>query len=548
MEYKEYVYVIDKNDMPCNPITHGKARYLLNNNMAVIKNHDPFVIKRTDDYLRGFEVDNHYVLKIDMGYKHIGFSITSEYDEVICGQVELLEGMSKRLAERARYRRGRRNRLRHRRNKNIDIKTIKNPNYKNGNEDGWFAPSIRHKMDTHTRLVDKLRAWIPIDRIELEVSNFDIQQMKADLKDYEMHGTDYQNGEMKGYDNVKLYIKERDKYTCQCCKKKTTSGEVHHIIPRSWGGSNRPGNLIYLCVECHSKCHRNNNDNDLFRDIQEKRVDGDFKEATFMNAVRWAIYDALGEHFDVDAYFGYETNRNRNAANLPKFHHNDAVCINSFNNTSLSKSLYIIKQSRCNNRSMKDFFDAKYIDSRTGKVASGNDLKKIHKEGRLKRSTRKEDINNLRVFRQEKVKSGNERNSCHSYCLKPGDLIRIIKDNKIIEVNTMQKRNNGFIIVCDNPDEDATSEQLTFSIKSDEYEKLKTTGKCNRIEIVRTRRGLIWYRYDRVEFEEKHVDQYHIKEVDAAEKAARSKEIKARKEQKKKEKDALRESNETALS
>ena len=543
MEYKDYVFVVDHNGNPCNPIENGKARYLLSKNYATIINHEPFVIQRNDEYEREFEDDKKFVLKIDMGYKHIGFSVTNEFDEVICGSVSLLEGMSQRLSERSRYRRDRRNRLRYRRNKNIDVKTVNNPNYKNGNEDGWFAPSIRHKMDTHERLVDKLTSWIPVDHIELEVANFDIQQMKADLKNYEMQGKDYQNGEMKGYDNVKLYIKERDKYTCQNCKVCITDGDVHHIIPKSWGGSNRPGNLIYLCKSCHDKCHMNNNDNDLFRSLQRKKIDDSYKEATFMNTVRWAIYDSLGEKLDVESYFGYETNRNRNRAELPKFHHNDAVCINTFTNTSLAKSLFLVEQIKCNDRSMKDFSDAKYIDRRTGKVETGSTLKKIRKPNSSKRSTRKEDIENLRVFRAEKIKSGSERHFCHSYCLKHGDLIKVYKTNRICEVMTVQtdkktNKNTGEIsttyrIRYKNPDMDSHSEMLSISISPDEYERLKTTGKCSRFEIVRTRRGMIWRTVDRQAYEKKYGDQYQIDRINKEEKAAKKEMRKLSKEQKK---------------
>jgi len=57
-------------------------------------------------------------------------------------------------------------------------------------------------------------------------------------------------------------IAKRDKYTCQDCKKSITPPEqymgnndfeVHHIIPRSKGGSDNPLNLKTLCKRCHNK-------------------------------------------------------------------------------------------------------------------------------------------------------------------------------------------------------------------------------------------------------------------------------------------------------
>lgn len=46
----------------------------------------------------------------------------------------------------------------------------------------------------------------------------------------------------------------RDSYTCQRCGKKFGTHahlSVHHIIPRSEGGSNDLSNLITLCCKCH---------------------------------------------------------------------------------------------------------------------------------------------------------------------------------------------------------------------------------------------------------------------------------------------------------
>jgi 5-methylcytosine-specific restriction protein A len=71
---------------------------------------------------------------------------------------------------------------------------------------------------------------------------------------------------------LKSAILRRDRYTCQDCgadfggagrkvydagAKRGRGGyrwerlEVHHVIPRSRGGSDHPGNLKTLCPECH---------------------------------------------------------------------------------------------------------------------------------------------------------------------------------------------------------------------------------------------------------------------------------------------------------
>ena len=60
--------------------------------------------------------------------------------------------------------------------------------------------------------------------------------------------------EAKSYDREAIL--KRDCYTCQNCdkwKQKKWELEVHHVIPRSKGGSDDPTNLVTLCVECHDR-------------------------------------------------------------------------------------------------------------------------------------------------------------------------------------------------------------------------------------------------------------------------------------------------------
>jgi 5-methylcytosine-specific restriction endonuclease McrA len=50
---------------------------------------------------------------------------------------------------------------------------------------------------------------------------------------------------------------KRDKYACRHCGLMAKKGlHVHHIVPRSQGGSNYVDNLLTLCKECHIEVHR----------------------------------------------------------------------------------------------------------------------------------------------------------------------------------------------------------------------------------------------------------------------------------------------------
>lgn len=59
------------------------------------------------------------------------------------------------------------------------------------------------------------------------------------------------------WDTIRKYIWLRDKKSCQECGKKVGlyfgQCEIHHIIPRSKGGTDDHSNLITLCKNCHRK-------------------------------------------------------------------------------------------------------------------------------------------------------------------------------------------------------------------------------------------------------------------------------------------------------
>lgn len=57
--------------------------------------------------------------------------------------------------------------------------------------------------------------------------------------------------------NYGIYHELKKIKKCEKCKKKTKSKplEVHHIIPKSKGGSNDRKNLMAICHECHKKIH-----------------------------------------------------------------------------------------------------------------------------------------------------------------------------------------------------------------------------------------------------------------------------------------------------
>ncbi|MDR9896015.1 RRXRR domain-containing protein [Aetokthonos hydrillicola Thurmond2011] len=128
---------------------------------------------------------------------------------MIGGEVELLDGVSERIIEKKKYRRTRRNKLRHRAKRFDNRKRNKN----------WLAPSIQHKLDTHLRFVERVKSRLPITKITVETAKFDIQK----IKNPDIQGEGYQQGEQLGYRNLTNYIRHRDGYKCQNpdCKNKS---------------------------------------------------------------------------------------------------------------------------------------------------------------------------------------------------------------------------------------------------------------------------------------------------------------------------------------
>lgn len=152
------VYVLSQAGKPLMPTSNAKARILLKQGKASVKTVKPFTIQLT---YTTTEYTQKVALGIDSGYLNIGFSATTDKKELISGEVKLLQGMSDRITEKLQYRRIRRKRLRYRK-----------PRFNNRKrKEGWLAPSIQHKLDSHIRFIDKLKSILPISKVIVEVAN-----------------------------------------------------------------------------------------------------------------------------------------------------------------------------------------------------------------------------------------------------------------------------------------------------------------------------------------------------------------------------------------
>jgi len=220
------------------------------------------------------------------------------------------------------------------------------PRFKNRRiPEGWLAPSIQHKLDTHIKMIDKVKEVLPISEIVVEVALFDIQK----IKNPDISGVEYQNGPQKNYYNTREYVLHRDNHLCQHCKGKSKDKilQVHHIRGRKKGATDRPEELITVCETCHEKHHEGK------ITIAVKPIKT-FKAETFMTVVKWKLvkqlYNVMPD--SVSHTYGYITKYNRAKLGLAKSHYNDAFVIAGGTNQKRYKPL-IVKQTCRNNRSIQ---------------------------------------------------------------------------------------------------------------------------------------------------------------------------------------------------
>ena len=297
------VYVHNCFGLPLMPCTEAKAKHLLKAHKAKVVNLTPFTIRLN------FVVDDitqPVTLGVDAGYKTIGLSASTENKVLFEGEVKLREDiialLEGRRARKTRYRAPRFDNRIHSKNR------------------GWLSPSVENRIGTHLSVIAKVCRLVPISR---------------------------QKGEQLGFWNVREYVLWRGGHKCRNCSGKTkdTVLEVHHLVQRKDGGSDRPDNLITLCKTCHDAYHRG--------EIKFDKPKKGFKDATFMGAMRKTLVKRLRELYGLDmakVTYGYITKNTRIENDLDKAHYIDARCIANHPKATPTKTIYSLLKHRSHNR------------------------------------------------------------------------------------------------------------------------------------------------------------------------------------------------------
>ena len=285
----------------------GAVRRWLRDEKAIVVNVCPFTIKLQIDSEKQTQ---DITVGLDTGAVNVGCSAVSGNRCLYASETRLRTDVSKKMQRRAKYRRNRRTRkLRYRK-----------PRLDNRKSKRKIPPSLQSKADSTIKIVQQLSQILPINKVRVEIAKFDTQK----LQNPDIYGEEYQKGVTEGYDNVRAYVFERDKHTCQLCKKHGGILQTHHIKQRKDGGSNRPDNLVTVHKDCHEKLHRCEITHN-FRQPKEYRME------TQVTILKDFIVKELKKSFDVSVTFGHITKRNRMRLNLPKSHCFDAVAISNPN-------------------------------------------------------------------------------------------------------------------------------------------------------------------------------------------------------------------------
>ena len=311
MENTLKVFVLNMRGQPLMPCSPPKARKLLRAGKAVPVRRTPFVIQLT---VPTGETKQPITLGVDAGYKHVGLSATTAKEELLASEVELRQDVTGLLSDRLALRRARRNRKTRYRAPRFD-------NRVRSKHKGWLAPAVENRIQAHISRIEAVCRVLPITKIVIETASFDIQK----IKNPEVEGTDYQQGDQLGFRNVREYVLFRDGHVCQACKgrSKDLILNVHHIESRKTGGD-APGNLITLCEACHKAYHAGK-----LKQFSPRRG-ASFRAETFMGIMRWTVLNRLRERhpeLPVTNTYGYLTKHKRIVAGLPKTHCADAFCI-----------------------------------------------------------------------------------------------------------------------------------------------------------------------------------------------------------------------------
>jgi hypothetical protein len=298
------VFVIDVEGQPLLPTHPARARHLLQQGKATPYQMLPFTIqltRRVENAVRDLTVS------IDDGAKEVGIAVVDETSQkvVFAGTIKLRQDVTRKMRQRAAYRRSRRSRkLRHRKAR-----------FNRRKAQGWLPPTIRQKKDSIVRVVRDLQNILPISKAIVEQGMFDVAALASGRQ---LVGRAYQIPDYEGR-NFREKVLWRDGYQCQHCGSSDRL-QAHHIQHQAHGGSDTPHNGITLCETCHKALH------DGLWVLNKKPKQ--FRYPAHLQVGKVYLQNALIDlGLQVEVCFGWMTRAWRKALHLDKSHIHDAIAM-----------------------------------------------------------------------------------------------------------------------------------------------------------------------------------------------------------------------------
>ncbi len=344
-ERVDYVCVLDADGTKLMPTKRlGKVKYMLRDGRAKVVCRHPFTIQLTYNTPKRTQK---LILGIDPGRENIGTAVVNEKGEVVYAakvttrNKDVARLVKERAEHRHASRRGERlhkkrrakangtttdfpdGRLLHCCENPIPVKDIINSESRFNNRkrpNGWLTPTAKHLVDTHKAVVSHISKFFPITDVAVEHNKFAFMKMENGS----VHGVDFQNGRLKGFGNVDEYVRNRQDNRCHLCDREIE--HIHHILPRSEGGSDNADNLVGLCMDCHEAVHTGKKKINI-NGFRKKYATASVLNQALLHIISELVYMFGEEH--VRFCMGYETKNLRDDMELLKDHHIDAIVIAS---------------------------------------------------------------------------------------------------------------------------------------------------------------------------------------------------------------------------
>ncbi len=317
-----YVFVVDQERKPLDPVHPARARYLLTSGHAAVLRRYPFTIMLKES--KPDVVPAPLRVKIDPGSKTTGIAVVNDATGQVVWAAELEhrgQQVKKNLEDRRASRRSRRQRHTRYRSARFDNRH---------RSDGWLPPSLESRISNVLTWVERLQHWVPIAALSQELVRFDTQIMQNP----EISGVEYQQGTLAGYE-LREYLLEKWERRCAYCGQQNRPLQIEHIIPKARSGSDQVSNLTLACESCNQKKGTQTAAEFGFPDLH-KQAHKPLKDAAAVNTSRWALYRRLqATGLPVEVGSGGLTKWNRSQRAIPKTHWLDAACVGASTPESL---------------------------------------------------------------------------------------------------------------------------------------------------------------------------------------------------------------------